>query len=305
MNFFKFLDKLQSKKKTLIIYSLLDRIPIVVLGNDSNVIDEFLIELSELVHFRKEVVFFTDFISKSEYLYLIQNEDVDYNSQRIQVRCPSNVALKALSQIDNFKSWLIGVVFNTDMDINRVKNLIKEKIKEFLCIIITSNPIFVEMKGINVKLIDLTLEQNILQKIFRDTEKSIAQMKRILTDKIKSNMFDEEFIKTLLDFETEKEELKKNIFKKEIQDFYYGSKRAFFILTKLNLLDNLNIHTKIGGKTLLKSIDYDYFSLDGIISAPIDRMISFINKEWGEDFSNLIENGKKIGVEDKIQSLWG
>ena len=213
MNFFKVLDKLKSKKMAMIIYCLLDRIPIFVLGKDSNIIDEFLIELSELAHFRKEIVFFTDFISKNEYLYLIQNEDIDYNSQRVQIRCPSSVALKAINQIESFKSWLIGmVIFNYDNDIINIKNLIKEKAKRFLCIIISSNPISVEMEGMNVKSVDLTLELNILQKIFLDTEKSIAQMKRILTDKIKSNNFDEELIKTLLDFEIEKEELKKKHF---------------------------------------------------------------------------------------------
>ncbi len=60
MNFFKVLDKLKAKKMALIIYCLLDRIPLIVLGNDSNIIDEFLIELSELVHFRKEIVFFIE-----------------------------------------------------------------------------------------------------------------------------------------------------------------------------------------------------------------------------------------------------
>ena len=148
-----------------------------------------------------------------------------------------------------------------------------------------------------LKLIDLTLEQNILQKISQDTEKSVARMKRVLSEKIKSNKLDKDLIKTLLDFEVEKKELKKNIFKKEIQNFYSGSKRAFFIFSRLNLLNNLEINTKIGSKTLLETIAYE--------EAPIDRILSFIVKEWGEDFSNLIENGNNVFIGDKIQSLWG
>jgi hypothetical protein len=57
------------------------------------------------------------------------------------------------------------------------------------------------------------------------------------------------------------------------------------------------MNTKIGSKTLLETIDYK--------DAPIDRIISFINKEWGEDFSLLIENGKKVNALDSMQSLWG
>ena len=64
----------------------------------------------------------------------------------------------------------------------------------------------------------------------------------------------------------------------------------------------------IGNNTLLKTIDYYQTPLDGIISAPLNRIISFIHKEWGIDFSHLIENGsnaKKVDVGDKIQSMWG
>ena len=57
------------------------------------------------------------------------------------------------------------------------------------------------------------------------------------------------------------------------------------------------MNTKIGSKTLLETIDYN--------DASIDRLVSFINKEWEEDFSLLIENGKKVNALDSMQSLWG
>ena len=120
---------------------------------------------------------------------------------------------------------------------------------------------------------------------------------RVLSEKINLKDFDKDLVKTLLDFDIEKNELKKNILKKEIQNFFSGSKRAFFILSRLNLLNNIDINTKIGSKTLLDTIDYD--------EASIERMISFIRKEWGEDFSIIIENGKKVNALDSIQSLWG
>jgi len=88
MNFFEFLDKLKRNYNSLILYCLLDRIPVVVLGEDSDKIDNFLIELSELVHFRKDYVFYTDFISTIDYETLISNENIDYNCQRAHIRCP-------------------------------------------------------------------------------------------------------------------------------------------------------------------------------------------------------------------------
>jgi len=309
MDIFEILDRLKRKYTSLILYCLLDRIPIIVMGDKSTQVENFLIELSDLVHFRKEFVFYTDFISNLEYENLIQNEDIDYNSQRAHIRCPCDVSLKALSQFDNFNSWILGIMIPKQKEnLFYIRNLIRKKANKFLTIIVSSNTVSVELEGINIKQMDLTLEQGILQKISQDTEKSIIKMKRVLSDKIKSKKLDNDLVKTLLDFEVEKNELKKNIFNKEIQNFYSGSKRAFFILSRLNLLNNLEMNATIGNNTLLKTIDYYQTPLDGIISAPLNRIISFIHKEWGIDFSHLIENGKnakKVDVGDKIQSMWG
>ena len=122
-------------------------------------------------------------------------------------------------------------------------------------------------------------------------------MKRVLSDKTTTNQLDKDLLKTLLDFETEKNELKKNIFKREIQNFYSGSKRAYFILSRLNLLKNIGIQTRVSSKTILETIDYE--------EVPIERMCSFIEKEWGENYLELIEDGKKAIMGDKIVSLWG
>jgi len=298
MNFFKILDKFKKQYISLILYCLLDRIPIIVLGDNSEDINDFLMELSELVHFRKEFVFYTDFISADEYDDLISNESIDYNYQRTHIRCPCEVAIKALNTFKNIGSWLIGIVIPGDKtDLLRLKEFINSKTNVILYISYFPNNFSIGLDQINLKSIDLTLEENILKKISQDTEKSLIKMKRVLNDKITLNQLDNDLVSTLLDFEVEKSELKKNIFRREIQNFYSGSKRAFFILSRLNLINNIEIYTKIGSKTLLKTIDYE--------EASIDRMLSFIEKEWGENFSNLIENGKKSFMGDKIVSLWG
>jgi len=298
MSFFKFLESLKASDTSLILYSLLNRIPIIVYGNEAEDVDNFIIDLSNLIHFRKELIFYTDFISETEYTNLIMNEDIDYNSQRTHIRCPTAVALKALNQFENFNSWLIGFEIPKQKErIQRFINSVKKKINRFLSISFFSNSVSIDFIGLNWKLLDLSFEKVVLQKISQDTEKSITKMKRVLFEKVKTEEIDNDLLSTLLDFDVEKEELKHNIFKKEIQNFYSGSKRAFFIFSRLNLLNNIEINTKIGSKTLMETIDYDY--------AHIERIISFICKEWGEDFSSLIENGKKINALDSIQSLWG
>ncbi|MFW9864893.1 MAG: hypothetical protein ACFFEN_02250 [Candidatus Thorarchaeota archaeon] len=298
MNFFRILDTFNKDYNPLILYCLLDRIPIIVIGDNPDKVDNFLIDLSELVDFRKEYVFYTDFVHLNEYEDLISNEHNDYNYQRAHIRCPCNVAIKALNTFKSIDSWLIGIVIPKETkDLLRLKDFINKKTEFVLYISLYTNRILIDLEQIDFKSLDLTLEENIFKKISQDTEKSIIKMKRVLSDKISSDQLDKDLTNTLLDFEIEKSELKKNIFKKEIQNFYSGSKRAFFILSRLNLVKNVEINTKIGSKTLLETIDYE--------EAPIVRIISFIYKEWGENFSALIENGKKSFIGDKIVSLWG
>jgi hypothetical protein len=298
MNFFKILDTFKKDYSALILYCLLDRIPIIVIGDNPDEINNFLIDLSDLVDFRKEYVFYTDFVHVHEYEDLISNEHNDYNYQRAHIRCPCNVAIKALNTFKSIDSWLIGVVIpKQTKDLLKLKNFINKKTEFVLYLSLCSNRISIDLEQIDFKSLDLTLEENIFKKISQDTEKSIIQMKRVLSDKMSSDQLDKDLTNTLLDFEIEKSELKKNIFKKEIQNFYSGSKRAFFILSRLNFVKNIEINTKIGSKTLLETIDYE--------EAPITRIISFIYKEWGENFSALIENGKKSYIGDKIVSLWG
>jgi len=298
MNFFKFLDKLKRSYNSVILYCLLERVPIIVLGEDSEDIDNFLIELSELIHFRKDYIFYTDFVSTKEFEDLILNENLDYNYQRAHIRCHCNVSIKALNQFDNINSWLIGLVIPEQKEkFFKIKTLISQKSEKLIFITFLADNISIELKGIDLKSIDLTFEQNIFKKISLDTEKSINKMKRVLNDKITVKNLDNDLVTTLLDFEEEKFELKKNIFKREIQNFYSGSKRAFFILSRLNLLNNVGIYTGIGSKTLFETIDYEETS--------IERIISFISKEWGESFSHLIEDSKKNFLGDKIVSLWG
>jgi len=298
MDFFRIISDLKKSDSSMILYSLLNRIPIIIIGVDANEIDDFLIDLSELMHFRKDLVFYTDFVSMEEYQQLLQNESIDYNSQRIQVRCPCGVSDKSLVNFNHFDSWIMGFEMKTEKKkIQVLKNYIKSRIPIFLSIQFIFDIVNVELEGINSKDFDFTFEQNVLQKISQDTEKAVIKMKRVLSERIKSEKVDKELVNNLLDFEVEKQELKKNILKSEIQNFFSASKRAFFILSRMHLMNSFEMNTRIGSKTLLETIDYD--------EASIERIIAFINKEWGEDFSELFENGKKANALDSMQSLWG
>ncbi len=306
MTFFEISERLKKKQAALIIYCILDRIPIIVFGQDQENINNILIELSDLVHFRREFVFHTDFMLKEEYDNLIQNEEEDFNIKRMIIRSPCDVTIKAFNMFDNFNGWILGMIIpKIDKEYNHILDSIQTKMKVFLAISLGPFSISLDLLGNDKKSLNLTFEREILQKVNQDTDNSISRMKRVLSDKIKIQKLDEDLMDMVLNFQAEKSEIKKNIFNTEVQNFYMGSKRAFFILSRLGLLSNLNISANIGSKTLLSTIDYDQVSNIKIISAPLERILSFIKKEWGEDFSNLVQIDKKIDLGNKIQSLWG
>ena len=162
MNFFNILDRFKRHYISLILYCLLDRIPIIVIGDNVDKINAFLIELSELVDFRKEYVFYTDFISQNEYEDLISNESIDYNYQRFHIRCPCNVAIKALNTFQNINSWLIGIVIpKQNEEVHKLKEFIGDKVKVVLYISFFSDSFSIDLGNTNLKSVDLTLEENI------------------------------------------------------------------------------------------------------------------------------------------------
>ncbi|MBN1216418.1 MAG: hypothetical protein JXA99_13385 [Candidatus Lokiarchaeota archaeon] len=298
MTFLESLEKLKMKKRALMLYCLLNRIPIIAYSNSSLDIDDFIIDISNLINFRKELVYYTDFISNSEFQELILNENNDYQSLRIQVRCPSDVAMKAISQLDDLKSFIIGLQYpKENNELILIKELLKLKTDQYLEIIVNEGKIDVELIGFNEKLVNLNFETAIFLKISEKTEKSINKMKRIIKDKINKSEIDINLKNSILDFNLEKGEIKKNIFYAEIQDFYSGAKRAFYILSKLNFLNYLEINATIGTKTLLETIDFEEGS--------IQRILIFIEREWGDNFIDLISNDRLNFIGDKIQSFWG
>ncbi|MFO7796020.1 MAG: hypothetical protein ACQERB_10945 [Promethearchaeati archaeon] len=298
MDIFKFFDKLGKENRALILYSLLNRIPIIVFGKVSEDINELINELMDLIKFRKEFVYYTDFISKQEYEDLILNEYNDYNCARIQIRCLANVSSILIEEFDTLESIIIGIRLpDSKRDLKIIQERISNKTKDHIELFLKNGNTEVITNIMNKKILNLYIEESIFQKVSKDTEKSINKMKRVLSEELRKNKIDIELEEALLNFELEKKEIKRNIFNKEIQSFYSGAKRAFFILLKLKLINQMQLQSMIGSRTLLETIDYE--------EAPIERILSFIQNEWGEDFTNLIENNKLTLLGEKIQSFWG
>ena len=123
-------------------------------------------------------------------------------------------------------------------------------------------------------------------------------MKRIFVQRLSLlKNFSEELKEELLDFGFEEINLKKNMFKIQILEFYNAARRAFSILNKISILNSLNVNIEISDKTLLDTISY--------VEADHSRLINFIDAEWGELFTENVDSEPIKYKHDLIESLWG
>lgn len=92
----------------ILINTILDRKPLIVLAQDPDLADEIITEIASFLQFRQELVFPNDFVDGDELNYIFENENTDFNIRRVFIRCPSSASRSALSGFSDFKGWLIA-----------------------------------------------------------------------------------------------------------------------------------------------------------------------------------------------------
>ncbi|MEM2109104.1 MAG: hypothetical protein QW327_01255, partial [Candidatus Odinarchaeota archaeon] len=145
--------------------------------------------------------------------------------------------------------------------------------------------------------LDTSFERDLINKIESESASSIERVKRVLKSKICGSTVSPIFSSTLLNFEAEEEGLKESLFNSQIFLFVNACKRALYLLTRLDLINEFNIEGVISEKTLLDSIKYN--------CASASRILDFIYAEWGLSFHKYVKSGKLSVLGDIIEGLWG
>ena len=284
----------------LTLRALLDRTPILVIGKSDDEINEIIEELTSLIKNRQEIVFYTDFISKSELIELLQLESIDFDSKRVIIKSPPAVTFKAVQNFGDFKGWIMG--YNRSIDDEKSKarllNSLVKKTLYFLTLEINSDQkIIIKMEGKNAKILDISFERNMIREVMKNTEISVEKMSRIIRKKVNNESIDPFIIRNLLNFRLEENHIKRNLLEKKILDFINAAQRGFAILTRINQLNSMGISFDISEKTLLKTIMYD--------ECRLGRILDFIEREWNESISTELKITKSSQYADIIESLWG
>jgi len=296
------------EKFSLILKCLLDRIPILIAGTNKEDVEFLANFLADLMNFRTKLIFYTDFISESELDMLLQEEDTNYDTNRHIVVCPNDAIHKALRLFDQFNSWILCYhILVDESKINKdgfnarlsfILKMVRNKTENFLLIENSESQISVNMVGIKYKSSDLKFEKSIYSKSIKFVDNSISKMKRIFEQRLSLlKNFSKELQEELLDFSFEELNLKRNIFKIQILEFYNAARRVFSILNKISILNSLNVKTELSDQTILDTISYS--------NASFFRLTQFIRAEWGEIYLGEIETEPIKYKEDLIESLWG
>ena len=278
MNFFELLSKLKKSLKPLILYSLLNRIPLVVFSKLNEVfIRQILINLANVVYFRDIYFFKKDLFSKDELIKLINSEEIEDMSNRYTIIGYVN-NFQELTDFKDFLSFIIGI-----------KKAKEEKLEisthqPYLELIIDVNSVNANLNGLNTKDLDLKFEENVLNKIDNETNKSLDDVSYLLKTQLeiyKIAQYNNLYVRTM-DIEREREIIKYTILQNEIQKFISASEKIYMLLRKAHQFMEIdkNLDIKIKEKDLIDPIESN--------EASIKRILTFIETNWRNNFSKYV-----------------
>jgi len=278
MNFFELLSKLKKSLKPLILYSLLNRIPLVVFSKLNEVfIRQILINLANVVYFRDIYFFKKDLFLKDELIKLINSEEIEDMSNRYTIIGYVN-NFQELTDFKDFLSFIIGI-----------KKAKEEKLEisthqPYLELIIDVNSVNANLNGLNTKDLDLKFEENVLNKIDNETNKSLDDVSYLLKTQLeiyKIAQYNNLYVRTM-DIEREREIIKYTILQNEIQKFISASEKIYMLLRKAHQFMEIdkNLDIKIKEKDLIDPIESN--------EASIKRILTFIETNWRNNFSKYV-----------------
>ena len=290
----KLIDLLGRNEFALLLRTILDRIPIVVIGHEPAEVDNLTNELITLAPHRHEYIFESDFIEQDEYLQLCQEENDNFDIPRTIFYSPASASARIFQKIENLKGWIIGFSPPDDLSKTEISSQISRIAQDYL--IVDLNEMKLSLNGSEKSSLNLHFEKNLINKAIQKTEVAVERMRRVLKKKIKSGP-SSEVMGAIMGFGNEEAQIQSNIFNQEIKTFAHAGERAIAILNRISLLRGFGVNTELSGKTLLQTIDYE--------DVDSERLLQFVQAEYGVDFSDCIKGGRITHVGDRIDGFWG
>jgi len=296
--------ELMDNQFPLLLNAILERTPVIVAGEDIELVDDITECLTTLSPHRHKLVFWRDFTSESEILAVWEEEKHNYEVNRTVVCGLSGNLRLALDRISRFAGWILAIPLGstvlgvqvTENTLNDVKSHILNTSGNCGILRITS-PSSLKFTLMNESNSSLDVEKKIVNKILVRKKQSLERIRRLLTKSLRGTNVSEHIVSAVLKLDDESEKLTQDVFEEEINNYVHAARRAVTLLSRIRLARELGASTTLTERNLYEAIGWD--------GGELTDLIRFIRAEWHEDFSDCVKLGTLSGLGAWVDSMWG
>jgi hypothetical protein len=298
------LIELTGNQFPLLLNAVLNRLPIVVVGRDMELVDDLTASITTLCPHRHKLVFWRDFTSEDEILAAQDEEKHDYEVTRTIVSCLSSNLRLAIDRIRAFSGWVIAVPLgSTVLGVNVTDATLTGLLDNILSssyncgVLRVHSPSHVVFELLRPYPATLVVEKSIAEKIVLRKNQSLERIRRLLSKSLRGVDISAGVFDAVLKLEDESEMMTRDMFEEEVSSYVHAARRALTILSRIRLARELGAQTTLTERNLFETIGWDIGELPD--------MIRFIEAEWYEDFSDCIRSGALLGLGAWVDSMWG
>ncbi|MHA1613398.1 MAG: hypothetical protein ACTSYJ_00970 [Candidatus Thorarchaeota archaeon] len=296
--------ELMDKQFPLLLNSVLERTPVIVAGEDIELVDDITESLTTLCPHRHKLVFWRDFTSESEILSVWEEEKHNYEVSRTVVCGLSGNLRLALDRISRFAGWILAIPLGSTV----LGVQVNEKTLEDVTAHVLTNSANCGILRITspssmtftlVKQIDssLDVEKKAVNKILIRKKQSLERIRRLLTKSLRGTNVPDHIVTAVLKLDDESEKLTQDVFEEEINNYVHAARRAVTLLSRIRLARELGASTTLTERNLYEAIGWE--------GGELTDLIRFIRAEWHEDFSDCVKMGTLSGLGAWVDSMWG
>jgi hypothetical protein len=296
--------ELMNEQFPLLLHSILERIPVVVAGEDIELVDDIAESLTTLSPHRHKLVFWRDFTSESEILSVWEEEKHDYEVSRTVVCGLSGNLRLALDRITRFAGWTLAIplgstVLGIEVNEKTLQDVISHILKhsENCGILRVGSPSSIDFSLFKSIDSSYNVEKKIVSKILVRKRQSLERIRRLLTKSLRGMNVSEHIINAVLKLDDESEKLTQDVFEEEVNNYVHAARRAVTLLSRIRLARELGASTTLTERNLYEAIGWD--------GGELPDLIHFIRAEWHDDFSDCVKLGTISGLGAWVDSMWG
>jgi len=296
--------ELMGEQFPLLLHSVLERIPVIVAGEDIELVDDIAESLTTLSPHRHKLVFWRDFTSESEILSVWEEEKHDYEVSRTVVCGLSGNLRLALDRITRYTGWMLAIplgstVLGIEVNEKTLENVTSHVLRNsnncgILRVESPSSMHFTLIKPIES---NYNVEKKIVSKILVRKRQSLERIRRLLTKSLRGMNVSEHIISAVLKLDDESEKLTQDVFEEEVNNYVHAARRAVTLLSRIRLARELGASTTLTERNLYEAIGWE--------GGELPDLIRFIRAEWHEDFSDCVKLGTISGLGAWVDSMWG